>query len=130
MSATSGAAALLAFRDALRGPTGTQLASWAGPLCNASWSGVTCTTNNMPTALSLAGLGLTGTLSCDMATVTSLTRIDLSRNLLSDSIPDCVATNMRSLTLLDLSRNQLTGVLPGTLGVLTGLGLSVFDNLV
>jgi hypothetical protein len=73
------ATALVAFRNALRGPAGTQLATWTGANCSASWAGVTCSAGNMPTALSLAGLGLAGTLSCDVAAVTSLTSLDLAR---------------------------------------------------
>jgi hypothetical protein len=72
------ASALLAFRAALRGATGTQLGTWSGSTC-VGWAGVTCSAASLPTALSLGSLGLTGTLSCDLATVTSLTSVTLVR---------------------------------------------------
>lgn len=78
-SAAAMASALLAFRNALRGPTGTQLGNWSGSSCSASWTGVTCSPTKMPLALSLSGLALAGTLSCDVAAVTTLASINLVR---------------------------------------------------
>jgi hypothetical protein len=72
------ASSLISWGQSLTG-SGTQLATWTGSGCSASWKGVTCT-GGTPTAISLAGLGLTGNISCAVATVTTLTRVDLVRN--------------------------------------------------
>jgi Leucine-rich repeat (LRR) protein len=56
--------------------------------------------------LSLAGNGLTGTIS-QLASAHSLTSLILSHNYLNGTIPVWIQT--KNLTVLDLSRNKLTG---------------------
>ena len=63
---------------------GSQLATWTGasPCSGAttsSWTGVTCA-GGMPTVLNLANKGLSGSITCDVANVTTLLSVDVSRN--------------------------------------------------
>ena len=74
---------LVSFGAALAGPGGSALASWSGTaVCSGAttttWAGVTCVASQ-PTAIALAGLGLSGNLSCAVASVTTLSSIDLVR---------------------------------------------------
>jgi hypothetical protein len=62
---------------------GTQLASWTGAsacsgAATSSWLGITCA-SSVPTAVVLSNQSLSGNISCAVANVTTLTRIDLVR---------------------------------------------------
>jgi hypothetical protein len=76
------AASLIAWGQSLTAG-GTQLASWTGAsacsgLTTSSWLGVTCA-GSAPTMVVLSNQALSGNISCAVATVTTLTRIDLVR---------------------------------------------------
>jgi hypothetical protein len=76
------ASSLISWGQSLTGG-GTQLSSWTGVtacsgLTASSWLGITCT-GGVPTAVVLAKQGLSGNISCAVATVTTLTSIDLVR---------------------------------------------------
>ena len=129
--------ALAAFGAALRGANASALSTWTGAItCTSSssgvytsnWQGVYCDTN-IVTRVRLSGLLLNGSLSCDVASVSTLTFLDLGDNQLTGSIPSCLF-GLTSLVALDLSRNWLTGPLPALTTTLTSgrLFLSVFDN--
>ena len=74
---------LVAFAAALT--SGSTLSSWSGAfpcsgLTTSTWTGVTCAAGNV-TAITLSGLSLNGSISCAVATVTTLARLDLVRQL-------------------------------------------------
>ena len=74
---------LVSFGAALAGGVGNALATWSGTtVCSGAttttWAGVTCVASQ-PTAIALSGLGLSGNLSCAVASVTTLSSLDLVR---------------------------------------------------
>jgi hypothetical protein len=105
---------LIAFGAALRGANASALSTWTGRVCStattSTWQGVWCEGGNV-TRVRLASLLLNGTISCDVAAVTSLIVLDLGDNQLTGSIPPCLF-NLTSLVALDVGRNWLTGPLP------------------
>jgi hypothetical protein len=120
---------LVAFAAALRGANASVLSTWTGSTpCSGSWQGVWCA-SSIVTRVRLSGLLLNGTLSCDIASVSTLTFLDLGDNQLTGAIPSCLF-NLPSLAVLDVSRNWLTGALPTLPSNYTAgqLFFSVFDN--
>ena len=83
--------------------------------------------NNVTTALSLAGLGLTGFLPESISELSSLTHVSLGANFLHSTVPSSISS-MTSLIFLHLGQNNLSGPVPS----LTALGnletLALFDN--
>lgn len=80
--AQSVASLLIAWGAALTG-SGTQLATWTGAsVCSgattSSWLGVTCVAS-LPTIVALPNKALSGTISCDISSITGLKKIDLVR---------------------------------------------------
>ena len=76
--------------------------------------------------LILPGIGIKGTISDQIGTLTKLTYLDLAYNQLHGSIPHQIGS-LTKLTYLDVSNNQLTSSIPhqiGTLGELNSLDLS------
>ena len=76
------ASSLISWGQSLTGG-GAQLASWTGAsacsgAASSSWLGVTCA-GGVPTAVVLSNQALRGNISCAVASVTTLTRIDLVR---------------------------------------------------
>ena len=129
----SAASPLIAFGAALKGANTGALSTWTGsnPCSGSAWQGVWCN-NNAVSRVRVGSLMLNGTISCDIANISTLTILDLSDNQLTGSIPSCLF-NLTSLVALDVSRNWLTGplpVLPSTYptGSPGQLFFSVFDN--
>uniref|UniRef100_F6HFE5 Protein kinase domain-containing protein n=1 Tax=Vitis vinifera TaxID=29760 RepID=F6HFE5_VITVI len=132
-------AALLAFRDSVRGSTliwnGTDTCSWEGIQCDADR--VTSLrlpaddlTGNIPPNtlgnltqlrdLSLRGNSLTGNLPSDLGSCTQLQRLFLQDNQFSGQIPAGLFL-LNNLVRLDLSRNNLSGEISQGFGNLTKL---------
>ncbi|XP_064959237.1 putative receptor-like protein kinase At3g47110 [Musa acuminata AAA Group] len=117
-SDTSDLSALLSIRAHLN--PFTSLSSWDShnssiPFCQ--WPGVTCGSSNNPgrvTALNLANLGLTGSVSSDIGNLTFLRSLNLSFNNLQGQLPPELG-RLSHLELLVLSQNALEGRIPVTL---------------
>lgn len=77
------------------------------------WDHVNCdaASNEKVRALILSGRGLVGKIPAELALLTNLVSIDVSRNMLSGEIPSEIWTGMPQLTSLDLSFNELTGTI-------------------
>jgi Leucine-rich repeat (LRR) protein len=65
--------------------------------------------------LSLAGLGLAGTVPTSLFALPALGYLDLSYNDLTGTIPEVTAGGLQQLISLDLESNNLTGVVPASL---------------
>lgn len=91
---------------------------WNGDPClpkENSWTGVTCSdgTNIRVTGLNLTGMGLSGSLSPNIANLTALNDIWLGNNSLSGSIPDL--STLRMLKTVHLEDNRFNGPFPSSL---------------
>ncbi|GJP50471.1 hypothetical protein CLOM_g9603 [Closterium sp. NIES-68] len=95
----------------------------------AGWAGVTCDGHGNPTRLEFPQQGLTGHLPADVSTLTSLTKINLQRNLIIERLDVFIKPleGLTNLQHLDLSSNFLFGSIPPTITAfprLTVLSLS------
>ncbi|KQK03912.1 probable LRR receptor-like serine/threonine-protein kinase At3g47570 [Brachypodium distachyon] len=108
-------AALLAFKHAVSGGPAGPLSSWNDSLPFCRWRGVSCLPRHAHagrvTTLSLASLGLTGSIPAVLGNLTFLSSLELSGNALTGAIPPSIG-GMRRLRWLDLSGNQLGGAIP------------------
>lgn len=97
-------------------------ASWRPDVdCCHAWEGVVCDDEGTVTEVSLQSRGLHGSISLSsLAGLTSLTRLNLSHNALSGSLPPELMYSA-SLVVLDVSFNSLDGVLPPLPMLMTGL---------
>ncbi|KAI3715460.1 hypothetical protein L6452_22442 [Arctium lappa] len=92
---------------------------WNGDPClprENSWTGVTCSGRShiRVIGLNLTSMGLSGSLSPNIANLTALNDLWLGNNRLSGSIPDF--SNLKLLKNLHLEDNQLNGRIPSSLG--------------
>ncbi|KAJ6842983.1 receptor-like kinase TMK4 [Iris pallida] len=87
--------------------------SWTGnDPCVGSWLGITCDPQGKDViVLNFANQKLTGTISSDVASLTSLTKLILNNNNITGKIPDSL-TGLKSLQVLDVSNNNLYGKVP------------------
>ncbi|GLJ34399.1 hypothetical protein SUGI_0691570 [Cryptomeria japonica] len=120
--------------------------------CDSQWDGVTCT-NGRITSLILSSVGLQGSLSSQIGSLTALQTLDLSYNTdLTGRLPNSIGNlvslkilmtigcnfngqipselgNLTNLSFLALNSNKFTGSIPATLGKLTNVEwLDVADN--
>ncbi|XP_078174753.1 uncharacterized protein LOC144568319 isoform X2 [Carex rostrata] len=122
---------LLNIKSKLSDPH-SALASWRNDSLEfCQWRGVTCNNNNPPhvNALDLGELGLTGSLSPNIAHLTFIKKINLTSNSLRGEIPVELG-RINNLNHLDLSYNHFYGLLPNSLyniSSLTYLSLSHND---
>ncbi|KAJ9538492.1 hypothetical protein OSB04_031225, partial [Centaurea solstitialis] len=92
---------------------------WNGDPClppENAWTGVTCSSGSRirVTGLNLTSMGLSGSLSPNIANLTALSDLWLGNNGLSGSIPDF--SNLKLLKTLHLEDNQFNGRIPSSLG--------------
>ncbi|KAJ1262745.1 hypothetical protein BS78_09G133500 [Paspalum vaginatum] len=97
---------------------------WNGDPCmplGYSWTGVTCDEGSRirVISLNLSSMGLSGSLSPEIAKLTALTDISFANNRLNGSIPNL--SNLSKLQRLHLQENQLSGSVPETLGMISAL---------
>ncbi|KAH7865530.1 hypothetical protein Vadar_007839 [Vaccinium darrowii] len=99
----------------------TKPPNWVGlDPCGSRWVGIQCT-NSRVTAIKLASMGLTGTLSEDIGSLSELQTLDLSYNKgLTGPIPASIG-NLKKLTYLLLVDCGFGGPIPGTIGSLPQL---------
>ncbi|CAM8958890.1 unnamed protein product [Rhodiola kirilowii] len=97
-----------------------QLTKWVssgGDPCGESWLGVICVGARV-TEINLAGLGLSGAIGYQLTSLTSLLRLDLSNNNLSNQLPYQLPPNV---TYLNLGGNGFSGSLPYSISGMTSL---------
>ncbi|KAI6700303.1 hypothetical protein NL676_014627 [Syzygium grande] len=97
--------------------------NWTAGLGCCGWEGVSCDpATGRVLRLWLPGRHLNGTVSPSLGNLTSLTHLNLSRNLLSGPLPSDFFAALGELRVLDLSFNGLSGdipILPGDNAVQT-----------
>ena len=122
----SDCATLLAARDVL---AGEKSLNWSAGISMYEWEGVGLSGSPLRvTALNLENRGLTGQIPADLAGLSNLREIGLSRNELSGRIPPELG-DLTDLHTLRLGRNLLDGPIPAELGNLPNLAiLSIFEN--
>lgn len=127
-----------------------QLTKWSangGDPCGESWKGISCSGSKV-TEIKLSGLGLSGSMGFQLASLTSVTDFDLSNNYLGNQIPYGLPPNLQRLNLagcgfsgvvpysisqmtsleyINLSHNQLQGQLNDMFGSLSALSTLDFS---
>ncbi|XP_052143156.1 receptor-like protein 3 [Oryza glaberrima] len=84
-------------------------ASWQNSTDCCTWEGIICGEDGAVTELLLALRGLQGCISSSLSELTSLSRLNLSYNLLSGELPSELIFS--SIVVLDISFNRLDGEL-------------------
>lgn len=84
--------------------------NWKGNDPCADWFGITCNDENI-TVLNFENMGLTGSISPEIATLKTLQRVVLANNNFTGIIPVELST-LPALSELDVSNNQLYGKVP------------------
>ena len=130
-------AALVALYEATDGPNWANNENWLSDAPLREWYGVDTDGSGRVVGLGLAGEhdddgrliphGLAGPIPPELASLSSLRRLDLSDNHLTGPIPPELAS-LSSLERLDLGHNHLTGPIPPELGILTSLSLLNLHN--
>ncbi|KAH7839928.1 hypothetical protein Vadar_010433 [Vaccinium darrowii] len=85
--------------------------SWKGNDPCTQWLGVSCSSNGNITVVNFQKMSLSGTISPNFSSFTSLQKLNLANNDLTGTIPNQL-TSLASLTLLDVSNNNLYGKIP------------------
>ncbi|XP_061992902.1 probable LRR receptor-like serine/threonine-protein kinase At1g67720 [Rosa rugosa] len=95
--------------------------NWNGDPClprQYTWTGIACSGIRV-VSLNLTNMGLSGSLSPNIANMTALSDIWLGNNNLSGPIPDL--SSLKILETLHLEDNQFSGVIPSSLGNIDSL---------
>lgn len=79
--------------------------------CAETWSGISCNPRNEVSVINMKDLGLHGTVSPSISSLSSLVEIHLEGNHLEGRLPESL-TLLRSLKLLDLTGNRFELPLP------------------
>ncbi|KAL3375752.1 hypothetical protein AABB24_006954 [Solanum stoloniferum] len=112
------ASALRVLYSSLNSPG--QLTKWnanGGDPCGESWTGITCSGNRV-TEIKISGLGLSGSLGYQLASLTSVTNFDISNNNLGNQLPYQLPPNVQRL---NLAANGFNGALPYSVSQMTSL---------
>ena len=100
--------------------SGNALSSWSGlDPCVGTWAGVICTSGQV-TGLSLATLGLSGSLPDALKWMVNLTSVQMASNSFGGTLPASWSA-LTALTYMSLQSNALTGTLPAAWSALTRL---------
>ncbi|TVU33413.1 hypothetical protein EJB05_25229, partial [Eragrostis curvula] len=99
--------ALLQFLDGLSQDSGLAT-SWRNHTNCCMWEGIACNEDGNVTDISLASMGLVGSISPSLGNLTRLLSLNLSGNLLSGGLPPELLLS-RSIIVLDVSFNKLNG---------------------
>ncbi|KAB1218266.1 Protein STRUBBELIG-RECEPTOR FAMILY 7 [Morella rubra] len=114
----SDAAALRGMYSSLNSPSQlTQWSSTGGDPCDQSWKGITCSGSRV-TEIKLSGLGLSGSMGFQLASLTSLTDLDMSSNNLGGTIPYSLPPNVLQL---NLAQNNFQGEVPYSISLMFSL---------
>ncbi|WP_420635435.1 leucine-rich repeat domain-containing protein [Candidatus Palauibacter sp.] len=114
--------ALAALYHAAGGDAWANNANWLTDEPVADWYGVVVDEQGLPVSINLRDNRLEGSITAEIAALSSLQQLDLSQNQLSGEIPSEVG-KLTDLQLLDLGENRLTGALPAGIGELAQLRL-------
>ncbi|KAM1458152.1 hypothetical protein ACFX13_036101 [Malus domestica] len=125
---------LKSIKDSLNDTLGYLNSSWdfsnktEGFLCN--FLGIECWHPHESKVLKikLSGLGLKSQFPRGVANCTSLTGLDLSRNMLNGPLPTDIGRLLSFLTYLDLSSNSFSGSIPANLSNCTYMNVLMLDN--
>ncbi|XP_020232486.1 MDIS1-interacting receptor like kinase 2 [Cajanus cajan] len=117
--------ALLKWKATLDNQSQAFLSSWTGNNpCN--WVGIACDGSNSVSNISLAHVGLRGTLqSLNFSLLPNIHNLNMSYNTLKGKLPPQIG-DLSNLNTLDLSTNKLSGNIPNTF---TNLSKLMFLNL-
>ncbi|CAF2260683.1 BnaA08g26860D [Brassica napus] len=115
---------LLAIKSDLFDPS-NNLQDWKRPenateSVHCHWTGVHCDQNGFVAKLLLPSMNLSGNISDQIQSFSSLTVLDLSNNAFECSLPKSLS-NLTSLKVFDVSVNSFFGTFPYGLGTATGL---------
>ncbi len=120
-------AALMDLYNSTNGANWTTKTNWGSMEPLDMWHGVSTNTDGRVTSLDLFNNNLIGTMPASLGNLTSLTRLSLHTNGLTEQIPDL--SNLGRLRQLYLRDNQLSGTIPASLGNLASLSrLSIYNN--
>ncbi|GAB2268283.1 hypothetical protein Dimus_003258 [Dionaea muscipula] len=97
---------------------------WPNSTSCCLWEGITCDDKGKVSRLWLPRRGLQGNLSASLASLTSLSQLNLSGNSISGSLPDGVFESLGRLEVVDLSLNHLDGDFSRALAFSKGSGPS------
>ncbi|XP_050381176.1 protein STRUBBELIG-RECEPTOR FAMILY 5 [Argentina anserina] len=98
----------------------SKLSDWkssGGDPCGDSWKGITCK-GSAVTEINLSGLDLSGTMGYQLASLSSVTSFDLSKNKFSGDIPYQLPPNAK---YIDLSNNGFTNTVPYSISQMSDL---------
>lgn len=146
----SDASALNVMFSSMNSPS--QLTRWTssgGDPCGGSWTGISCSGSRV-TKIKISGLGLTGSIGYQLASLTALTDFDISNNNFGGTVPYNLPPNLQTLNFancnfngavpysistmkplehLDLSHNQFNGQLNIDFSQLSSLAtMDLSDN--
>eukprot|EP00232_Nephroselmis_pyriformis_P001541 CAMPEP_0182914716 /NCGR_PEP_ID=MMETSP0034_2-20130328/38713_1 /TAXON_ID=156128 /ORGANISM="Nephroselmis pyriformis, Strain CCMP717" /LENGTH=1302 /DNA_ID=CAMNT_0025051499 /DNA_START=117 /DNA_END=4022 /DNA_ORIENTATION=+ len=117
--------ALLAFKNGVSDPSGA-LSTWTGTVCGATtWASVACSGTNVVEVNLCCFFNFAGPLAPEFSALTAMTRLILSNNAMTGTIPAQLST-LASLASLFINNNAWKGPIPAqlsTLASLTYLGL-------
>ncbi|KAK7389714.1 hypothetical protein VNO78_24989 [Psophocarpus tetragonolobus] len=85
--------------------------------CGQSWQGITCSGNRV-SEIKLPGRSLSGSLGYQLESLSSVTNLDLSNNILGGTIPYQLPPNLQ---YLNLANNNFNGAVPYSLSEKTSL---------
>ncbi|GMH14182.1 hypothetical protein Nepgr_016023 [Nepenthes gracilis] len=117
---SSDACALNNLYSSMNSPS--QLTGWSASSndpCGQSWKGVTCSGSRV-TEIKISGLGLSGSIGFQLASLTALNELDVSNNNLGDTIPYGLPPNVQRL---NLAGNNFNGAIPYSISQMTSLNL-------
>ncbi|XP_058226958.1 protein STRUBBELIG-RECEPTOR FAMILY 6 isoform X2 [Rhododendron vialii] len=121
----SDASALMVMYSSLNSPSQlTQWTSSGGDPCGQSWKGITCSGSRV-TQIQLSGLGLSGSMGYQLASLTAVTNFDLSYNNLGNQIPYQLPPNLHQL---NLAGNGFNGGIPYSISQMTSLQYLKLDH--
>ncbi|PHU11100.1 putative LRR receptor-like serine/threonine-protein kinase [Capsicum chinense] len=119
--------ALIGIRRSLDDPKGA-LSNWDEDSVDpCSWAMITCSSENLVTALGAPSQGLSGVLSGMISNLTNLKQVLLQNNNISGHIPRELG-KLPNLETLDLSNNHFSGHVPESLGQLSSLQYLRLNN--
>ncbi|CAH8298610.1 unnamed protein product [Eruca vesicaria subsp. sativa] len=115
-------ATMNALRDSLKFPKDF---SWTGP-DPCKWSGLQCDTSNRITRIQIGNKGISGTLTSDLNTLSSLTVFEVMGNALTGEIPSL--SGLTALETINAHDNSFTSISPDIFTGLTSLQNVFLDD--